>query len=463
MNTLLPHLFRRAAVATACAACLSLAQAAPPTQVVVVGSMANPPAGAMRVASLQAVPWASLLPGAQVLIGPGRHATPFMVNARGTAEQPIQVKAADPAQPPTLAVAVDFQGAAHVKLSGVIVDGAQWGAVVIRRGSHHITVRGNTLRKAYMGVDISDGAGTGHRIIRNTIEDHQTHGIAIVEVNADPADKTVVADNIVRRNGHHGLEIHGSNYVIEGNTVSDSGLTLGGTSGIHLYSRELDGYCDDNVVRHNLSFNNHDRSMYDGNGIQVDHWCDRNEVSHNVVWGNDGAGIIVFDGADNRIIGNTTYNNGLDPKRASWQLGEIIVSSQGAHVNRSARNQVLDNLMVPLRAEVRGVLVDYWSEAQPNTLGPNHYAPRPLGSVLLQRGGRLADTPAEVDAITATTGNLVETPSFQDVAQPMAHGLQLVRTPALPGQPLTGQRDMLGRSAARQGSYFGAYFTAQGL
>ena len=76
---------------------------------------------------------------------------------------------------------------------------------------------------------------------------------------------------------------------------------------------------------------------------------------------------------------------------------------------------------------------------------------------------RFADTAAEVDAITGTTGNLAEQPSFVDVTQPLLHGLQLARTPARAGQALSGQRDMLGRVPNPSDSFFGAYFTSPGL
>lgn len=429
------------------------------SQTVVVGSWAGGPADAMRVPSLDAVPWTSLQPGARVLLAPGTHSRPFRVNARGTAAAPIVITAADASQPPLLTVSVDFQGASYVRLKGVVVDGSAYGAVVIRQGSHHIQIKGNTLRRSAMGVNISEGAGTALRIEDNLIEDHQTHGIAIVEVNATAAEPSVVQRNVVRRNGHHGMEVQGSRYLIEGNTVSESGLSMGGTSGIHLYSRGDDGFCDDNIVRRNFSFHNHDRIAYDGNGIQADHWCDRNEISHNVIWGNDGPGINVYDGSDNRLIGNTLYGNALDPKRASWQLGEILIGSQGPQTLRAVRNQVSNNLIVPTRPEVAGLLVDYWSEASPNQLGPNQYAPRPAGAWLVQRGGQFADTAVEVDQVTGVAGNLVEQPNFVNVANPLAHGLSLQQAPSQRGPVPQGMRDMLGRGTAGQDSYIGAYYS----
>ena len=60
-------------------------------------------AGAERVNSLAEVPWASLPPGAAG--APGRwpaSPAPVSIAAQGTAERPITLRAADPAQPPVL-------------------------------------------------------------------------------------------------------------------------------------------------------------------------------------------------------------------------------------------------------------------------------------------------------------------------------------------------------------------------
>lgn len=436
-----------------------------PTRLIVVGAVSPLPEGAESVARLADVPWASLPPGAEVWLAAGAHAGPVTIAAQGSAARPIVLKPAVAGTTPVLSGGgLDFQGAAWVQVRGLTVEDSPWGAVVIRRGSHHLSLVGNTLRRAYMGVDLSDGAGTGHRITGNVIEDHETHGIAIVEVNASAADPTVISGNTVRRNGHHGLEVHGSHYLIERNVVSGSGLTMSGTSGIHLYSRTDDAYCDDNTVRYNLSYDNHDRSAYDGNGIQADHWCDRNRIHHNLVWGNDGAGIIVFDGADNQVFNNTARGNGQDPKRGPEQVGEVILSSQGPAVNRTRGNQVFNNLLLPTRAGVSGLLVDYWSQHQPNTLGPNHYPVRSDGGGLLQRGGRRATSGEGVDSLSGSRGNLVEQPALANAQAPLAQGWRLLRTPSLPGLwPGDGLADLQGVLPLSGMAFFGAYYTAAGL
>ena len=433
----------------------------PPSRLLVVGAVSPWPAGAERVNSLVEVPWASLPPGAEVRLAGGPHTGPVSIAAQGTAERPITLRAADPAQPPVLRQGgLDFQGAAHVQVRGLTVEDSPWGAVVIRRGSHHISLLGNTLRRSYMGVDISDGAGQGLRLEGNLIEDHQTHGIAIVEVNASAAEPGLVLGNTVRRNGHHGLEIHGSHWRIERNEVSASGLRLGGTSGIHLYSRVDDNTCDDNWVRYNFSHSNQDRLLYDGNGIQADHWCDRNVISHNVVWANDGAGIIVFDGADNLVFNNSSQGNGLDPKRRPDQLGEIILN---AHLGRTQGNQVFNNLLLPSRREVPGLLVDYLTADRPNSIGPNHHAPRSDGGLLMQRGSRLATSASSLDSLAGRSGHVVEAPRLANGSTPLAHGLRLLRTPSLPGLRPPSGSDMLGVAAQDGMSFFGAYYTAPGL
>ena len=164
------------------------------------------------------------------------------------------------------------------------------------------------------------------------------------------------------------------------------------------------------------------------------------------------------------MFNNTARGNGQDPKRGPEQVGEVILSSQGPAVNRTRGNQVFNNLLLPTRPGVSGLLVDYWSEAQPNRLGPNHYPARSDGGSLLQRGGRRATGAAGVDSLSASTGNLVEAPALADAQAPLAQGFRLLRTPSLPGLwPGDGVADLQGVLPLSSMAFFGAYYTAGGL
>jgi hypothetical protein len=429
--------------------------------VFVVGSAAALPAGATRVAQLTDVPWASLPAGSTVIVSAGSFAGPVTVTAQGSASAPIVVRADDVAHPPVLSNSMDFQQAAWVQVSGLVVQSPTYAGFVIRLGSHHITVADSVVRAAPMGVNITDGAGTGHAILRNRIEDSATNGIGVDGINADTADRTLIQHNTVLRSGHHGLEIRGSNYQIEHNEVTLSGQTIGGTSGIHLYSRSADDNTGDgNLVRYNRSHGNLDRLAHDGNGIQVDQWCDGNTVAFNLAWDNDGAGLAVYDGNANAVYANTLRGNGLDGGGTHGVRAELILNGQGL-AGRPASNQLDDNLVVATQAGVVAVYVDARAVAQgSNRVGANWLYHAAGGHLLNWNDQLLLATAAQVDAATGTSGNLSTAPAFANASQPLADGLRLTRFPGATGRALSGQTDLLGQAWQSGWASVGAYFMA---
>jgi parallel beta-helix repeat protein len=438
-------------------------QAATAPLTIVVGPVSPLPPGAQAVARLMDVAWSTLPPGSEVIVGPGQQAGPVTITAQGTAAQPIVVHASAGQPAPVITSSVDFQGAAHVKFKGMVVQDSPWSAVVIRYGSHHLTIAGNTLQRSEMGLSITAGAGTGHKILNNLIQDNRTVGLGIDTVNAAPDDRGRITGNLIQRSGHHGIELNGSNYLIERNVTARNGLAIGGTSGIHIYSRNAsEDSGDHNTVRYNFAYEQQDRTAWDGNGIQIDQWCDGNEVSHNVAWANDGAGIIVFDGANNRVSGNTVVGNQRDPRRWLGNAGELVISTSGPHEDRSSGNLVFNNLLVSTRADIPALFVDHLTADNNNQLGPNLLY-NTTQSWLLQRGAQMSAAAEDLDRITGQAGNLAQAPDFADVQQPLAHGLRLLRTPAAKGQFLQGSPDMLGTKATRRDSLFGAYYTLPGL
>jgi len=425
---------------------------------VAVGAVPDAPADAVHYDRLMDVPWSALPAGSSVLVGPGSQPGPVTITAKGTSAAPITIKAVDKSRMPEINGSVDFQGAAWVKLQRVVVQDSPYAAVVIRRGSHHITLGNSLLRRSAMGVSITDGAGSGMRIVGNRIEDSATVGIAVDRVNSDASDRSRFLRNTIVRSGHHGMEIQGSRYLIERNTVSDSGLTMGGTSGIHIYSSSAsEDSGDGNLVRRNFSYNNHDTQMSDGNGIQVDQWCDGNEVSYNVVWNNDGAGIILFDAADNRVFGNTAKSNARDPARTHGDRGELILNSAGTALDRTRGNQVWNNLLVADQPGVAALKIDATTANNANTVAHNLLHQR-NGDPVLQHASTAARTAAEVDAATGGTGTDVEAPVFAAEATPLTHGLRLVVPPQRRGAMVNKRIDMASQSPQGQASYMGAYY-----
>lgn len=431
--------------------------------VIAVGPVSPMPTGAVQVARMVDIPWASLPPGTEVIVAAGVPQDAVMINARGTAAAPITVRPSTASGNIVVRYGVDFQNASYVRLTGVQVEDSPWQAVMIRRGSDHLTIDRAALRRAVIGLEIADDAGTGHQILDNLIEDSGTTGISVTRAKSSPTDRTRIAGNQITRSGHHGMEINGSNYLIERNTVSYSGRLIGGTSGIHLYSASpQEDTGDYNIVRYNFTHHNRDTLLSDGNGIQVDQYCDNNEVSFNVSWANDGAGIIVFDGANNLLRGNTLKGNALDPGRTHGDLGELIINSAGPQTNRSRGNRVLDNVIVATQPAARGLYVDYTTAPNANTVGPNLVHHR-AGGTVFQRGGQVGQTGPQIDSITGTRGNLVEAPVFVKESAPQYHGLKLARLPSGKGAAVSAVKDMLGSTPQPTDGFFGAYYTPASL
>lgn len=431
------------------------------TALVWVGPASGAPAGAKVYSSLQGVPWASLAAGTLVQVAAGTYAGPVTITSQGTASAPIEIQAANPSVPPLVTSAFDFQGAAHVRLKGFVVDGSPWGAVVLRKGSHHVSVQGNSLRRSYMGVVVSDGAGEALSIDGNVIEDNQTHGISVTQVTTPTAVASRIVNNTIRRNGHHGVELRSSRWVIERNVVSEHGSGIGGATGIHLFSASpTEDSGDDNIIRYNFSYANRDRLLHwDGNGIQADQWCDRNVIAYNVVWSNDGAGVALFDSGSNEVYGNTAYDNAQDTARPASSTGEITLSKAASTpINRTANNKVYNNTLSVKRSGATALTVDNAAAAGNNTLGPNLYAPHPVGGAVLRKGTQYAKTTAEVNTVSGLKGNTVEGVVWKNPTNPLSHGLALGQAPSKPGQK-PSVPDMLGVTPSSGLRYFGAYYT----
>ncbi|WP_213955160.1 MULTISPECIES: nitrous oxide reductase family maturation protein NosD [unclassified Variovorax] len=426
-------------------------------QLVVVGSGIAVPAGALQVAQLQDVPWRQLPPGSLVRIAPGTYAGPLAITANGTAQSPIRIVAADRNQRPVILTTMDVQNASHLRISGLYVQPPQYSGFVIRQASHHITVSNNVVMGGHMGINVSQGAGANIYIVSNVVDQAVTHGIG-VEVNGAAGAQSVISHNTVRRSGHHGMEIRGSYWRIERNDVSLSGLAVPGTSGIHLFSgSEAEDSGDHNDIVYNISHHNVDTGLHDGNGIEVDRWCDDNTVAFNILLSNDGHGINIYEAQNNRIFGNTTRGNSIDPNGTHGAVAEIIVGASRGN-SRTRGNVVINNIAMSTRAGVPAVYVDGKTFTQPNTIGPNLLVNTEGGTVMRWGDDIRVNTPATIDAATRTVGNLVETPLFDNLAAPLIGGMRLASPLQGGGLQLSGVSDFGGAPVQPGYSYFGAYF-----
>ena len=451
--------------ATATVALLSLLAASaacrpaepPSLQRILVDPAGAPMPGYRTVAALSAVPFASLAAGSAVLVKGGRFDGVVVISARGTAEAPVTV-AAVPGTEPVLSNSVVFENAAHVTVSGLTVRGAAHSGFILRRGSHHVTVRDSAVDASGLGIWIGDGSGAGHRILGNRLTGNKTHGIAVDVINAPPDDPTIIADNTVSGSGIHGMEINGSGYVVEGNRVHDNGVSMSGTSGIHVYAKDAGQDAGDrNTIRYNVVTGQRETTGQDGNGIQVDQWCDGNLVAFNVTTGNDGAGINLFDAGRNLVSNNTVVGNMADSGGRHAYKGEIVLASDYTRqVGRTVDNRVLNNIVVATRGDVAAVVVEATSTGRGNAIGPNLLRHAP-GGWLYAYGSARTDDGASL-LLEARAPDLTEAPAFADPAKPFANGFALTRALSRPGIPLGATRDLTGRPyAPNEAPTFGAY------
>ncbi len=423
----------------------------------VVGTGGTLPPGATRVAALTSIAWGTLPAGSVVLVSPGTYAGVTTITSVGTAANPVVVTAYDSTQPPLLTDSIDLQGAAWVQLSHLAIQAPTYAGFIIRLGSNHVTVSDSSVSQASAGVNITDAAGTGHRILRNVISDSVVDGIN-VEVNSDAAERTLIQYNTITRSGVHGIEVRASHYQVEYNVVSASGQTSGGASGIHLFSGSpSEDSGDDNWVRYNLSFANVDTLAYDGNGIEADQWCDGNTIAFNQVWGNDGAGIILYDASNSVVQNNTAWSNGVDSGGMMATRGEIVVSGTAAAT--VAGNHVWNNIGASTRATVSALYVDSRAVSGGNTIGANFLDNAAGGTVLRWTDSATKQTAASIDAVTGIAGNLVAAPAFANTSTPLSAGLRLAALPALAGLMPTGLVDFAGASPVSGDAFFGAYYT----
>lgn len=301
-----------------------------------------------QVSGLYGIRWEAVRPGDTILLhGGATYRETFTVSAKGAPDRPVTIKAA-PGETPAIEGTIVLRDARHVVIDGLTILGSRYSGVIIKEGSSNVTVSNSTIRNSGLGIWIGDGAGMENRLIRNEIFSNQTHGIAVDRVNCAPGRETVIEGNRIYNNGHHGIEINASYYVVEGNEVFNNGSAVPGCSGIHLYAKSSSQDAGDhNIIRYNTAYGNKDSRAQDGNGIQIDQWCDFNKVYYNISFGNDGAGINIFDGSHNEVFNNTLFNNMLDPGKTHVYRTEFLIASDvGRNENKASDIKAYNNIIM---------------------------------------------------------------------------------------------------------------------
>lgn len=357
--------------------------------------------------------WAGLQADDVIELTDGDYSGDVVVRARGTEAQPVILRAA-PGQRPVIRGSLTLDGAAWVQVEGLRFVGASGIAVALRGGAHHVTIRDNVVEGGGLGIWIGGGAGGRHRIEFNTVQGHRTHGIAIDRVNLPAGEATVIRGNRIADNGHHGIEINGSRYIVEHNEVSGNGGALPGTSGIHCYAKdEREGTGCHNLIRHNVAWGQRDKAGPDGNGIQLDRWCDHNEVIGNLAYDNDGAGINLFHAAHNKVVGNTLHRNMRDAARSHLPRlkGELVITNDVDMAPRVTDIEVADNVVVARDPGVAALVLDGGSRGGIKLLANRLHHEGP--GAVLRIGDRDETRLADLEkAVAGARGNQASAPPF---------------------------------------------------
>lgn len=412
-------LLRMIAVVSALSSCAMLATN---TQ----SQRADPGTPKRHVARLPQVDPATIGPGTVIELEDGEYQEALVLPFQGTAEKPVVIKAAAGARP-TFRQSVLIAGAAYLRLEGIEITRSEAPGIAIRQGSHHITVSACTVERSALGIWITEGAGGGHRIADNTIRDNKTHGIAIDRVNAKKGDETIITGNKISGNGHHGIEVNGSWYIVEGNEVHDNGAAVPGTSGIHVFAKDaVEDAGDHNVIRRNVTYRNREADGPDGNGIQIDQWCDHNEVYYNIAYENDGAGICLFDAGHAMVYNNTLFSNGRNPNKNRPYRAELLLAGD-ARVNLTREALVVNNIVLATGGNVHPLLVDKQTAANPLSIHHNLFFDAAGGS-LFSWAGRAGGNPEELTRVSSKKAhdNIAADPLFTARApsRPADFGLQ---------------------------------------
>lgn len=301
-------------------------------------------------------PWSELRPGDQVHIKDGTYPNRIVIVSRGTEAAPIVITAEKQA---ALSASLVLDGARFVILSDLQIAGAEGAGIVIVHGAYRNTLRRVKVSQSGLGVLITDGAGPGNVVEWGEFVGNKTHGIAVDRVNATARLPGIVRDNLVRGNGYHGIDIHGSYYRVEHNRVSDNGGGIAGTSGIHVFARDRSGgYGNHNLIRGNIVSGQVETTGRDGNGIQLDTWCDHNEVAFNLVFDNDGAGINLYDASLNVVSNNTMVGDMRRPNSAHLLRGELVIASdEERRLDHAHGNVVANNLIVATEAATTNLAI----------------------------------------------------------------------------------------------------------
>jgi parallel beta-helix repeat protein len=224
-----------------------------------------------------------------------------------------------------------------------------YGGVAIA-GSNNIIIHGNTIENSpnigvWIGTTGTTQSGGGTYIDGNMIEGNAGDGIALNNTattsTSSPSTTIYVTQNDIIQNGAHGIEVESNYITVSGNFVNTNGLTVGGTSGIHCLGSSTTPYTGNyNSITFNVTSNQEDNETggngQDGNGLEADGQTIGNVFVQNLSFGNDGAGIVLYDSASNSVSGNVTYGNGINHLGSHSYPGEFVILDDASLTKNNA-------------------------------------------------------------------------------------------------------------------------------
>jgi parallel beta-helix repeat protein len=181
--------------------------------------------------------------------------------------------------------------------------------VFVGIGNHHIRFQHMDIMSGYTGIGTTSfgasafsGGANSIEVLNCDIHECQSYGFYV------RGSDWIIDRNTIHGNGGYGIQIYqsGANTVSR-NRVSNNYIYNNGTAFIELtYGFVLSSGSD------NIAYNNIVRSHVRGGGIQLAYYNGgvNNRLYNNTSYGNDGAGIEIYDSAPGSIVqNNICFNN----------------------------------------------------------------------------------------------------------------------------------------------------------
>jgi hypothetical protein len=181
----------------------------------------------------------------------------LLISVQGTASLPVIIDSYGTGAAPIVTNVVLFDNSSYIIFRDFTVTRVPaYPSIVIRNGSTHITVNNNSITNAAASGIFLGGRGCNNLIWNNTIHDIADDGIVVDHGVCTNGNQTLIYGNTIYNIGIHGIELDGSFFIIKHNIIHDTGTTIGGASGIHLYGGGFQGTPPDGMGNNNLVLNN---------------------------------------------------------------------------------------------------------------------------------------------------------------------------------------------------------------